>query len=143
MHGAKNGRIDANIRFEKELEFFNNNKDLILNHYKENCYHICNNIPLINRGLYVNHLKLWYEVFPKDQILILLFDDLVKDPQAEVDKVCDFLNIKSFQLQDKSVFNKNEKKKATVNDISKSNLKAFYKPFNEELEIFLNKKLNW
>lgn len=45
------------------------------------------------RGFYSEQLEPFLEIFPRDQVLIVLHDELRRDPQALVEKVCGFLEI--------------------------------------------------
>jgi hypothetical protein len=47
----------------------------------------------IYRSLYAKHLKALYKLFPSDQILILDFEDLKKNPQKILETVTNFLGI--------------------------------------------------
>ena len=48
---------------------------------------------LVDRGRYASHLRRYLEVFPREQLLVQLFDDLRSDPQAYADQVFDFLGL--------------------------------------------------
>lgn len=48
---------------------------------------------LLDRGRYATHLRRYLEVFSREQILVQLFDDLKRDPQAYADEVYDFLGV--------------------------------------------------
>lgn len=48
---------------------------------------------LLDRGRYATHLRRYTEVFPAEQLLVQLFDDLRADPQAYADQVFDFLGV--------------------------------------------------
>lgn len=47
----------------------------------------------IEHGLYAAHLQHWYESFPKDQILVVFFDDIVNAPSSVALTVYRFLGI--------------------------------------------------
>lgn len=49
---------------------------------------------LLDRGRYATHLRRYLEVFPREQLLVQLFDDLRRDPQAYADEVYDFLGVR-------------------------------------------------
>lgn len=49
----------------------------------------------INKGYYYKHLRRFFEVFPKDNIYIVLFDDIVSKPQVVVEDLYKFLNVNS------------------------------------------------
>lgn len=44
-------------------------------------------------GLYGTHLKRYYSLFPKQQLLILLYEDLVADVSEVLRKICRFLGV--------------------------------------------------
>jgi len=47
---------------------------------------------------YSEALQAWYEKFGKENVLVLLNDDLVSDPQRYLDQVCGFVRIASIDL---------------------------------------------
>lgn len=47
----------------------------------------------VAEGMYWDHLNRYLAVFPRDQILILFFDDLVSDPRGFLQRVYTFLNV--------------------------------------------------
>jgi len=93
-------------------------------------------------GQYLELLKPYYKNFPKDQILVLDFDDLKNHPQKLMTEVCDFLKITR----------KNDWHFETYNPLSYSNiinpktrkwLADYYLPHNRKLFEFLGRKFNW
>lgn len=54
----------------------------------------------IRNSCYTNDLLRYYELFSKDKILILTFDDLINDPFSTYDIILSFLNIKNFYPSD-------------------------------------------
>lgn len=48
---------------------------------------------LLDRGRYATHLRRYLDTFPRDQLLVQLFDDLKADPQAYADRAFDFLGV--------------------------------------------------
>lgn len=50
---------------------------------------------LISDSLYYDHLSNYMKYFPKNNILIMLHDDMGKDPVQFFEKICDFLGIDS------------------------------------------------
>ena len=53
---------------------------------------------LLDRGRYATHLRRYLEVFPREQLLVQLFDDLKADPQRYADDVFEFLGVPSLEL---------------------------------------------
>jgi sulfotransferase family protein len=56
------------------------------------------NRPMTAGNLYGHHLGDWYEFFGKERVLVVLFDELRTNPQAYMDKVCDFLAIERIDV---------------------------------------------
>ena len=48
---------------------------------------------LLDSSYYYQHLRKWFEHFPRDQILIILFDDICSDPGAILAKLYAFLGV--------------------------------------------------
>lgn len=48
---------------------------------------------LLDRGHYATHLRRYLDLFPREQLLVQLFDDLKADPQAYADRVFEFLGV--------------------------------------------------
>lgn len=48
---------------------------------------------LVQEGFYFTHLKKWYDAFPKEQIKVMLYDDLRKNPQEFVSEIYSFIGV--------------------------------------------------
>jgi len=53
---------------------------------------------LISSGLYWTHLCEWRESFTDEQLLVTIYDDLARDPQAFVSNVASFIGLKDLTL---------------------------------------------
>lgn len=53
---------------------------------------------LLGRGRYATHLNRYLEHFPREQMLVQLFDELKADPQGYADEVYDFLGVRWWEL---------------------------------------------
>ncbi len=59
----------------------------------------------IDRGFYSEQLQRIWTYFPKHQTLVLLNDDLRRNPKGTLDKVCNFLGISCFEsVEPRNVF---------------------------------------
>jgi hypothetical protein len=47
----------------------------------------------IQEGFYFDQLKRFYELFPRENILVLLYDDLVADPRSFMRRIYEFLGV--------------------------------------------------
>ncbi|MGC1507005.1 sulfotransferase domain-containing protein [Ketobacter sp. MCCC 1A13808] len=52
---------------------------------------LANNPTYIEQGLYATHLERWMSVFPRENILILLFEDVIANREAAAKKIYQFL----------------------------------------------------
>jgi hypothetical protein len=51
---------------------------------------------LLDTARYADHLQAWFERFGREQVLVLLHDDLLANRQDFLDRVCDFIGISRF-----------------------------------------------
>lgn len=56
---------------------------------------LANNPCYVEQGLYAKHLSVWFDVFPREQILVLLSEEIDKDPATQLDKVYAFLGVRA------------------------------------------------
>lgn len=67
---------------------------------------LADNPSYIDQGRYATHLSRWLSCFPQDQVLVVLMEDIRKDPEATARKVYAFLGIdpghRSAALHEKS-----------------------------------------
>jgi hypothetical protein len=48
---------------------------------------------VLGQGMYAQQLERYYDLFPKEQILVLIYEDIKKDPEAFMKKIHQFLGI--------------------------------------------------
>lgn len=53
---------------------------------------------LLESGRYATHLKAWFKAMGRDQVLITVYEDLKRDPQAYLNTITDFLGIARISL---------------------------------------------
>ncbi|MBL1208609.1 sulfotransferase [Geminocystis sp. GBBB08] len=104
-------------------------------------YNPCLSLHHLFFGLYVFYLKEWLSVFPRDQFLILKSEDLFSNPPATMKQVYDFLGLPHHQLS--FYRNSNVGSYSPISDNLRSQLKEFYRPYNQQLEEYLGMKFNW
>ncbi len=51
---------------------------------------------------YAFHLKVWFETFGRENVLVTMYDELRSEPQRYVDRVTDFIGIERISLAEKS-----------------------------------------
>jgi len=95
----------------------------------------------ITRSKYIESVKQWMELFPKEQFLILQSEEFFVAPATTVNQVFQFLAIEPYQLQEYP-----QMKKGSYPPISQSihkTLSDYFRPFNQQLEEYLDRKFNW
>jgi len=97
--------------------------------------------PYLMRSIYVNNLKRWFEIFPRNQILIIKSEDFKSNKAEILKKTFEFLNISSYDLSD--LKNKNVARYSSINSDTKKMLEDFFKPYNEKLYDLLNINFDW
>lgn len=99
----RDGKTYKPFRQEVEEDF----NQIVKGWYTTHCY--------VEMGLYYQQVKRFLDLFPTEQIKILLYDDLKKKPEALLQEICRFLGIDSeFKFNTSMKFNearvpKNEK----------------------------------
>lgn len=100
-------------------------------------------------GLYHLYLEEWFKVFPRNQFLILRFEDYIKSPIETINKqVLPFLGLEPYYRKTLEMLEVWEKQKKVYNskssfaqDMLPSTRRAlhnFYKPYNRKLAALLN-----
>ena len=84
---------------------------------------------------------MWFELFSKNQILIISSEDLASNTKNIMNDIFQFLNLPKYEiLNTKKV---NVSKYSKMNSNTRKKLVTFFKPYNEQLYEFLNSKFDW
>jgi hypothetical protein len=85
----------------------------------------------VSRGMYVRALRRWTDVFPADQILCLVSEDLFQEPAITLKRVCEFLGVEAeleglpFEPRKQGTY-----QRPCPEDTARA-LEALYRPWNE------------
>lgn len=137
----KNGGFET-LSFEQAVEYekqvFKEGKISWINQYRvfNETHH-----PYLMRGIYVNHLKRWLEIFPRNQISIINSENFKSNKSQILKQTFEFLNVSSYRLKD--LKNKNVAKYDSMDLDTKKILEEFFKPYNKELYDLLNIEFDW
>ena len=93
------------------------------------------------RGFYGDQLKIWYELFPKDQLLMVSSEDLADDTNDTLNQIFNFLGLSDTKIKD--ISRKNKREYTPMKKETRDLLIEFYKPHNEELYKLVNRKFDW
>lgn len=94
-----------------------------------------------DRGVYLPQLRRWVEHFPRERFLIMSSEELYRDEQAAVDRVCGFLGLSEFRLP--RVDRHNYRPAPPMRDETAAELTEFYRPHNRALFEWLGEDLGW
>jgi hypothetical protein len=117
--------------FEKILE----NENYSSMKYRKNCY--------LSGGIYLEQLKTWFDVFPKNQILILKSEDLFMNPHQVYQTVLNFLELPSWQLRECEPKNQAISPYGKMNADTRQQLREYFSPHNQLLYEYLGVNFNW
>ena len=94
----------------------------------------------LQRGLYYEHIKKLHDWFPKQNILILFSEEVIKNPEKEYNKIYDFLNVDRIHNKYEIVHKSREE---GIDPKVYQSLIPYYKEDVEKLEKFLDIKISW
>ncbi|MDJ0518700.1 MAG: tetratricopeptide repeat protein, partial [Trichodesmium sp. MO_231.B1] len=99
------------------------------------------NYNYIGRGVYVEFIKKWMEIFPREQFIILKGEDLYEQPITTMKQVFYFLGLPEHQLQKYRKLNAGYYQ--PINQSVRQRLSEYFQPHNHRLEEYLGIKFNW
>src|SRR5581483_7575521 len=100
-----------------------------------------------DRSIYSEMLRKWWTVFPKEQLKILWYDDIVNDPLAYLQDIFKFLEVDSdfvppnYDEWFRFKYHDSNKQDAILTPQQRQRWLKFYKPYTEELEDLTGKDL--
>jgi hypothetical protein len=94
----------------------------------------------LKRGLYADQLERWFACFPREQMLILSFDDLIRDPGAVCRQVTAFLALPPL---DAPLPKTASRPRTSMEAGTRAQLQAHFRPHNERLAALLGRDLGW
>jgi hypothetical protein len=95
----------------------------------------------LSRGIYVDQLKVWMSLFPKEQILILKSEDFFQNPPAIFNQIVEFLNLPTWELKDFKKYNDAAYSKMDTH--LKRRLADYFNPHNQRLYEYLGGDFGW
>jgi sulfotransferase family protein len=95
----------------------------------------------LSRGVYVDQLAHWMNLFPQEQMLILRSEDLRVNPSGVVGDVLKFLKLPAWQPEAPNNYGQAEYPKMDAR--IRSRLIEYFKPHNRRLYEFLGRDFGW
>jgi len=99
----------------------------------------------LTRGIYVDQLQAWMELFPREQFLILKSEEFYANPAASIKRVLSFLKLPGME----SLVNRKEYKQYNTTTYSKMDaalrkrLIEYFEPHNARLYEYLGVDFGW
>jgi hypothetical protein len=95
-------------------------------------------------GIYITHLRRYYEFFDPGQMLVIKSEDLFVDPQAILDRVTQFLGLNAYALKNPKPRNAGAYSKLNEAEPELAhNLYQYFRPYNEALYRYLDIDFKW
>ncbi len=95
----------------------------------------------LSRGIYIDQIKVWMSLFPKEQILIIKSEDFYANPSAVFRRVLEFLNLPIWEPKEYKKFNYANYPK--MNPATRKRLIKFFEPYNQKLYEYLGVNFGW
>ena len=95
----------------------------------------------LTRGIYVNGLKKWMNIFPGAQFFFQESESFFKNPSYALNQIYEFLNLPKFQAKQHTHYN--SRKYPPMKPETRKQLIEYFKPYNEELYKLIGKSFDW
>lgn len=93
------------------------------------------------RGFYYEQIIPWFELFSKEQIMIISSEDLASKTQSTLREIFSFLELPIYDI--KNTEKVNVSKYSKMDQEIRNLLIDFFRPYNEKLFEYLNREFDW
>ena len=127
-----NEKLTFEEAIEEEIEFLSKNSFLeTVNRFRS----------YLTKGMYVNQIKPWLDIFPRNQFHILSTEQMKNKPHETLNQVFKFLSIPNYNIKNPQKRKLADYKK--MNDNTRERLLKYYKPYNQEFFESIKQKFEW
>ena len=95
----------------------------------------------VARGRYLEQIERWLEVFPREQLYVVMSEELLADPAAVVSRISAFLGIREWR--DDSYPLRGVREYAPIDSATRERLAQAFDADNRRLADFLGHELDW
>jgi len=95
----------------------------------------------LKRGVYIEQIERWIDLFSKDQILIIKSEDFFADPEDSFNTVLKFLELPEYTISSYKKFN--EGKQVAMKPETREQLFEYFEPYNQRLYNCLGTDFGW
>lgn len=96
---------------------------------------------ILNKSCYYRQLKFYFQLFSRENILILSTEELNDNPQKVFDQIFEFLNVEKFRINTVKRFSEN--KYTNLDSKTKNELSRLFYEENQKLFELIGKKFSW
>jgi hypothetical protein len=100
----------------------------------------------LSKGVYVDQLLRWTDLFSKEQLLVLKSEDFFENPQQTLKLVLDFLGLPEWEPEASEIIPKKRNKggyERGVDPVLRRRLEKYFAPHNRRLYDFLGADFGW
>ncbi len=97
---------------------------------------------VVRRGIYQPQLERWRTHFPDKQLMVVQSERWFRDPATVMAEICDYLALPRLRELPRVMRNRNKPHEPFDQGVIEQ-LRAFYRPYNEELAEYLGMDLDW
>jgi hypothetical protein len=97
------------------------------------------------RGIYIDQLQVWMNLFPREQFLLLKSEDFYADPAASLKQTLEFMHLPSIGIKEhKEEYQQlNYTKPPKMDAGMRKHLIEYFKPHNARLYDYLGRDFGW
>lgn len=95
------------------------------------------------RGRYAGQIRRWLQHYPRERMLVLRFEDLAADPLAVLDRTLVFLGLPTMPRERLRLEPRNARRYPPMAEATAVRLRAYFEPFNADLEALLGQRMGW
>ncbi|MEB3340185.1 tetratricopeptide repeat protein [Okeania sp.] len=95
----------------------------------------------IAAGVYVEFLKKWLAIFPREQLLILKSEEFYSNPKNTMKQVFNFLDLPDYEIPNYPKLNAGSY--SSISESLRQKLNDYFQIHNQRLEEYLGMKFNW
>ena len=127
-------RNQENLSFEEAIDFKLAKIEQTQSLWNKHGNYMC-------RGAYIEFIKKWMSIFPKEQFLILKSEDFYSNPEKVLTQVFNFLGLPDYKLKEYKKYNSGSY--SDIRESTRKRLRDYYQPYNQQLEEYLGRKFDW
>ena len=95
----------------------------------------------LGRGRYAEQLQRWLRLYPREQLLVLRFEDLAREPLPVLNRTLAWAGLPP--MQSAKLEPRNARKYPAIEPATAARLAGYFAPYNAALEALLGERFDW